>query len=139
MRSRSTNNQSRTPQKMVNALAGAATSANNCFGKSPECPSSEDLLQLCGERHTMCEPGLLPARRAAMQRHLAACDFCAAEAQLLAAHAPQLAEPHPRTPVQMPVHLYALARALLTRPPQPDTPLADILRAPVAPQLADAV
>lgn len=139
MRSRSTNNKSQTPERMTGALARAAISRKKCFGKSSNCPSSDDLLRLCDERRAACELRLSPAQRAALQQHLATCDFCAAELQLLAAHSSQPSKPYPSTPAQMPVHLYALARALLTRPPHDGAPLAEIMQAPIAPQLADAV
>lgn len=140
MRSRSTNNQSRMPETETGALARAATSTKSCFGKNLGCPSSDDLLQLCEEQRARCELQLSPTRRDALQRHLSACDFCAAESQLLAAHASQPTKPHLCATAQMPVHLYALARALLPpRPPHDEASLAEILQTPIAPQLADAV
>jgi hypothetical protein len=79
------------------------------FCKQSCCPSSEELLRFC-QRPTLFA---LESRKR-LHLHLDACDFCAAEAHLLATHPPQ--NTISCAPTQIPVHLYALARALLTKP-----------------------
>lgn len=100
------------------------------FRKGMCCPSSDELLQYCQNSSR-----LKHEQRAALERHLAACDFCCAEFQLLTAHPPQKTKTGD-TPVQMPVHLYVLARALLTKPPS--THFAEIMHASTALTLTDA-
>ena len=84
------------------------------FRKGALCPSSDFLLQYCQQ-----ESCVAPERRAQLSRHLAACDFCAAEFQLLCAYPPQTQTLTTYPPTQMPMHLYALARAILNRASKP--------------------
>ncbi len=82
------------------------------FRKEARCPSSEELLNYCQDASRECDE-----RAAELTRHLAVCDFCGAERQLLAAHPPHKTKPRHCAPAQMPVHLHALARALLVKSP----------------------
>lgn len=101
------------------------------FHKGACCPPSEELLQFC--QHSARIEG---KRCAELDRHLAVCDFCSAELYLLAAHAPRGIRIGGCTPVQMPVHLYALARALLAKPR--GTHFAEVMHASTALTLTDA-
>ncbi len=76
------------------------------FCKKPTCPPATYLVQYLSE-------GLSPTRIKRVERHLSSCDFCGAELQLLARHAPTLKEEEYVTPV-IPEHLRLLAKALLT-------------------------
>lgn len=51
------------------------------FGKQPDCPTSRDML-------SYVEGSLRPLARQRIQHHCVICDFCGAEAQLLATHTP---------------------------------------------------
>jgi hypothetical protein len=75
------------------------------FKKQRHCPSSQVLVSY--HQHNLATWQTSP-----VTSHLAKCDFCAAELQLLSKFS--LAEPCNESPV-MPAHLRALARALLTR------------------------
>jgi hypothetical protein len=72
------------------------------FRKKWRCPSSDDLVAY----------NLATLQASHINAHLALCDFCAAELQLLSKFPP--AEHCTETPA-MPAHLRALAEALLTR------------------------
>ena len=75
------------------------------FGKGRRCPSSQILLS--------CYRSSLSAKQASrIAFHLASCDFCAAELQLLSRY--PLAE-GPCEPATMPLHLAGLAKALMTK------------------------
>ena len=51
------------------------------FGKHSNCPTSHEIL-------SYVEGGLRPLKRQKIARHCALCDFCGAEAQLLAKYRP---------------------------------------------------
>lgn len=74
------------------------------FRKLRTCPRSETLLTFCD--------GALEARVA---EHVASCDFCGAEIQLLSRHAPP-AGALPLAAHEMPEHLRRLAEELLPEP-----------------------
>ena len=75
------------------------------FRKKWHCPSSQALVS-----YQQCD--LLDWQMSQVASHLATCDFCAAELQLLSKL--PLAE-HCKESPAMPAHLRALAEALLTR------------------------
>ena len=75
------------------------------FCKRVTCPSSQTLLAYTTH-------DLATEQMANVQEHLDACDFCGAEFQLLAKHAP-LAE-EDCAPVDIPSNLRCLAQSLLT-------------------------
>jgi hypothetical protein len=77
------------------------------FHKTLTCPAAEALM---GYAHAE----LAGERRAAVALHLATCDFCGAEAQLLSRFAP----PASALPVAAPLpkHLRRLAEDLLSQP-----------------------
>lgn len=76
------------------------------FCKGLNCPSSQKLLAF--------ENGETPEKETqAIRRHLAACEFCAAEVEFYA-HYPQ-DEEAPIAEVEIPLPLYELAEALLLR------------------------
>jgi hypothetical protein len=91
------------------------------FRKLKTCPAAETLLGFTRARPAAC------GRDEGIARHLDACDFCAAEAQLLAllpAH--EAATPsQPRS--ELPAHLRLLAESLLTLPSQNRARFADSL------------
>ncbi|HEX8845400.1 MAG TPA: hypothetical protein VF791_12185 [Pyrinomonadaceae bacterium] len=76
------------------------------FCKRATCPSSETLLA-----YRTCE--LAHARVVWVSEHLEECDFCGAELQLLAEHAPH-AQEEEYSVVDMPPSLRCLAQSLLT-------------------------
>ena len=78
------------------------------FQKSVSCPAAEALARYA-------RGGFTGARRAAIARHLAACDFCGAEAQLLSRFAPP-ASVLPVAASPVPGHLRRLAEELLSQP-----------------------
>ena len=78
------------------------------FRKLKTCPSAEAMLL-----YTEDVGG--GARRVSFAAHLADCDFCGAEMQLLARHSPREA-PAPATPRDMPLCLRLLAEDLMTEP-----------------------
>jgi hypothetical protein len=73
------------------------------FGKQATCPSSETLL-------SYQRAGLTSDERASVAAHLAACDFCGAEFQLLTRHS-ATGEKYVLT--NIPLNLRRLAEALL--------------------------
>ena len=77
------------------------------FQKTTTCPAADALLDYAGA-------GLASEGRAAVALHLATCDFCGAEAQLLSRFAP----PASALPVAAPLpgHLRLLAEELLAQP-----------------------
>lgn len=79
------------------------------FRKTRSCPSAETLL-------LYRRAGLGHARRRKVVAHLAACDFCSAELQLLAHHPATPALPYAPQPVPMPAALCRLAEDLLSTP-----------------------
>lgn len=79
------------------------------FSKTKACPPSETLL-LYGEGR------LTTGRRRAVFAHLAACDFCGAEAQLLARHPRTCWPARPAQDAPLPAALRRLAEDLLARP-----------------------
>ncbi len=78
------------------------------FRKLRSCPSAEALL------HFSEEEGGVREGEAVLAAHLATCDFCGAEQQLLARHAP-CACASAEAP-EMPPHLRRLAEDLLAQP-----------------------
>jgi hypothetical protein len=74
------------------------------FRKHKTCPASEVLMLYHDATLTNEAEGLITD-------HLAACDFCAAEMQLLSKFPPKSAPT--LQPVRMPWHLYRLAKDLL--------------------------
>lgn len=83
---------------MMSRLAGTK------FEKKRQCPSSEELFSY--QRHDLTR-----GQTSRIASHLTACDFCAAELQLLSRY-PYAVEFYERPP--LPVSLRALAEALLT-------------------------
>lgn len=79
------------------------SSITAAFCKQKTCPSAEVLL-------LYHEAGLTWEKRLEVAAHLAACDFCGAEMQLLSKHPPS--NVYGET-VKMPLHLRRLAEALL--------------------------
>lgn len=78
------------------------------FRKLRTCPRSETLLTFCR--------GAGGARRAgSVAEHVASCDFCGAEAQLLSRHAPP-ADALPFAAHALPADLRRLAEDLLAEP-----------------------
>lgn len=74
------------------------------FCKSPDCPSSQELLAF--------ETGDAPAgKREKIAAHLTACEFCASEVEFYA-HYPQSEESV--ATVEIPIPLLELAEALLS-------------------------
>lgn len=73
------------------------------FSKQATCPSSEMLL-------SYQRVGLAAEQRAWVASHLAACDFCGAELQLLTKYSPNGEE---YTVTDIPLNLRRLAEALL--------------------------
>src|SRR6185312_8335520 len=72
------------------------------FGKERHCPSSQDLA-------SYSQRSSLP-RKSYIARHLASCDFCSSELQLLSK---VFTEDHPPSCPPMPASLRTLAEALL--------------------------
>ncbi len=85
------------------------TLSQTTFCKQSLCPSSEELL-----RFSQCPTVFARESQKRLHLHLDTCEFCAAEVHLLATHPPQ--NTISCAPTQIPIHLYALARALLTKP-----------------------
>lgn len=84
------------------------SSSTVAFRKLKTCPPAELLLRYSGT-------GLAWGRRRRVAAHLALCDFCGAEMQLLARHAPggrAAAAP----PGEMPLGLRRLAEDMLAEP-----------------------
>lgn len=78
------------------------------FQKTLTCPAAGALLRYAQE-------ALTGEGRASVARHLAACDFCGAEAQLLSRHAPPATAPA-FAAAPLPGHLRRLAEELLSQP-----------------------
>ncbi len=79
------------------------------FRKLRTCPGSETILGFClGARGASGGAG-------GVAEHVASCDFCGAEAQLLSLHAPP-ADTLPFAAPPMPQHLRRLAEDLLAEP-----------------------
>ncbi len=76
------------------------------FRKHRTCPCSETLLSFCLGARGATGAG------ADVAAHLAFCDFCGAEAQLLSLHAPP-ADALPFADLPLPEHLRRLAEDLL--------------------------
>lgn len=106
------------------------THTATAFCKQSRCPSSEELLRFCHSPTVFARES-----RKRLKHHLDTCDFCAAEAHLLVTHPPQKIVSC--APTQIPVHLYALARALLTRSIT-SVQLAEAVHAPAGLTLTDA-
>ena len=79
------------------------------FQKTATCPASGVLLRYARE-------ALEGARRAAVAVHVAACDFCGAEAQLLSRFALPTTKTLPFVAAPLPPHLRRLAQDLLGQP-----------------------
>jgi hypothetical protein len=78
------------------------------FRKLRTCPQTETLL-------TFCQAARTAARRGRIAEHVESCDFCGAEVQMLARHAPP-AGALPFGPTAMPAHLRRLAEDVLSEP-----------------------
>lgn len=78
------------------------------FKKTLNCPAAGALLRYVRK-------SLTGARRASVARHLAACDFCGAEAQLLSRFAPP-PKALPFVAAPLPAPLRRLAEDLLAQP-----------------------
>src|SRR5437868_10521910 len=78
------------------------------FRKLRTCPQSEALS-------LYCQGGTTPVRRASIAAHVAACDFCGAEAQLLSRFPPP-AKALPFAAFSIPAGLRRLAEDLLAEP-----------------------
>lgn len=85
------------------------SSLTRSFCKTADCPSSEALL---ASRSSLVAPGILTF----IESHLASCDFCGAELQLLASWDSGDEE---YSFAAMPEHLRRLAEALLKIDPLP--------------------
>jgi hypothetical protein len=82
-----------------------SSSIVNLFCKTAECPASQALLAYCGS-------SLHAKNWSYIQAHLASCDFCGAELQLLARYRCDAEE---YCFVEMPAQLRRLAEDLLKR------------------------
>lgn len=83
------------------------SSSTASFRKLPTCPAAETLLRHARDAHAN-------ARRAAVAEHVAACDFCGAETQLLSRFPPAVAPA--LTDAPLPEPLRRLAEDLLSLP-----------------------
>ncbi len=88
----------------------------NVFCKTIRCPSSENLLAYRRARSSFIE-------RSYIEAHLASCDFCCAELQLLTRHRN---ESEDCVPAEMPARLRQLAEDLLSRVKVPVAGLTDL-------------
>jgi hypothetical protein len=79
------------------------------FCKTVFCPSSQALLAYHRSHHALKD-------KAHIEAHLASCDFCSAELQLLTQHRNDIEE---CASVEMPVQLRRLAEDLLRRSAAP--------------------
>lgn len=94
---------------------------NRVFGKSTSCPSTYQLLNYYRDCRTQDASRATTVSNPTLEHialHLATCDFCSAEFELLLHHPPTDTTLTSNTggepkPVPMPAHLYALARSLL--------------------------
>jgi len=84
------------------------SSSTASFQKTLTCPAAGALLGYA-------RGALARGRRASVARHLATCDFCGAEAQLLSRFAPP-ATALPFAAAPLPEHLRRLAEGLLSQP-----------------------
>jgi hypothetical protein len=80
------------------------TYSTRIFRKQATCPSAETLLSYSAA-------DLASEPKARINSHLATCEFCSAELQLLTRHAPLSTESYEQT--NMPVPLRYLAESLL--------------------------
>ncbi len=85
------------------------SSSTATFCKQKSCPSAEVLL-------LYIETGLAVAKHGRVAAHLATCDFCGAEMQLLASHNIDQVETDATLEAEMPRHLRRLAEDLLAAP-----------------------
>ena len=81
------------------------------FCKRADCPASDTLLDYC-------RSSLAARDTDYIESHLASCDFCGAELQLLGCYRD---EPEDYAFVEMPLHLRRLAKDLLQRSTTPFT------------------
>lgn len=88
------------------------------FQKTLTCPADAALARYA-------RGGLRGERREAVARHVAGCDFCGAEAQLLARPAQKACAPPAAAP--LPSHLRRLAEELLAQPSPGRARLAETL------------
>ncbi len=96
------------------------------FGKSKSCPSCYQLLNYYRDCRTQNASRATSVSNLMLEHtalHLATCDFCSAEFELLLHHPPadtaaSIPDCEPKI-VPMPAHLYALARTLLFNSPAP--------------------
>ncbi|HMQ02931.1 MAG TPA: hypothetical protein PKD26_03370 [Pyrinomonadaceae bacterium] len=78
------------------------------FCKSEDCPTSEELVAF--------QIGEMPVRDGGpIRKHLAACDFCAAEVEFYENYPPAPVTDLPEKAVAMPQPLFELAEALLKK------------------------
>jgi anti-sigma factor ChrR (cupin superfamily) len=84
------------------------SSSTAVFRKLRTCPQSEALS-------IYCQGGTTAVRRASIAAHVAACDFCGAEAQLLSRFTPQAVAP-PFAALAIPAGLRRLAEDMLAMP-----------------------
>lgn len=97
---------------------------NRIFGKSKSCPSTYQLLNYYRACQTQDASRASFVSNLMLEHtalHLATCDFCSAEFELLLHYPPadtaaSTPDCEPK-PVPMPAHLYALARTLLFNSP----------------------
>ena len=91
--------------------------SSSVFCKQITCPRSELLT-------SYCTTGIITELESLIEEHLAACDFCGAEAQLLTKY-PPVEENFP--PPEIPESLRSLAEAILCR----HTPTSQFSQSPV--------
>lgn len=78
------------------------------FCKKEECPTSEDLLTF--------QTGDMPlSEGVAIRRHLATCEFCSAEVEFYENYPPVVDNEETPNADAMPLPLYELAEALLSK------------------------
>lgn len=82
----------------------AHTDTGGGFVKHRDCPPSDTLL-------AFARRSLSPLKRQSVRLHLAKCEFCDAELQLLSKHPPLAETPH--APARLPLSLLLLAAASL--------------------------
>jgi EAL domain-containing protein (putative c-di-GMP-specific phosphodiesterase class I) len=92
------------------------SSLTRLFCKTAECPTSEALLAYQRSLMTLAIP-------ISIEDHLASCDFCNAELQLLKHYR---SEPEEYSFVEMPAHLRRLAEALLKTATVPFRGMAEL-------------
>jgi hypothetical protein len=90
------------------------------FCKTADCPAAEALLNYS-------RPLATPELPDFIEEHLAVCDFCGAELQLLKRYP---AEREEYSFAEMPEHLRRLAEDLLKRGPMPFVGVADLAENP---------